>query len=310
MRLQIVERALGPGQAAQRRERAVRARSRGRREQRVPDRARHAQRARRRRAAPPGPARSPRARARAAGSRRRPAGRARPRASRRSPPGSGAGRQASGSRWPGLGRGVEQQRAELDRGEPVDHAVMGLADQREALAPRVPRRSTSPTADGRGAAASTSPRRRARAADRVPSRRGGRPRRPRRRSTPGRAGRTAPGRASGGSAARARAAARCARAARRSTAAALGGRREHRDPAHVHVRGGRLHREERGVEPDRRELLIGEQRSLAGCADSHCAGARLGQAAGAGGRPERGARPRDLAPAPLGGERELDSRSK
>ena len=37
----------------------------------------------------------------------------------------------------GLGRGVEQHRAELDRCEPVDHAVVGLADHRQALVARV-----------------------------------------------------------------------------------------------------------------------------------------------------------------------------
>ncbi len=139
-----------------------------------------------------------------------------PRASRRA-------RTAAGS-----GVGSSSSERELDRREAVDHAVMGLADDREAALPPCPRRSTSPTAGGRGAAASTSPRRRGRRAAPAPSRRDDRPRRRGRRSTPARAGRAEPTRASGGSAARAPAAARCDRGAPGSSAA--GRRRAPRTP--------------------------------------------------------------------------------
>ena len=86
----------------------------------------------------------------------------------RGPPAIRLGERCRAVGGAGIGRGVEQQRAQLDRGDPVDHAVMQLADDRETPSARLRRRSTAPTGAGRGATAPTSPRRRARAATRRP----------------------------------------------------------------------------------------------------------------------------------------------
>ena len=54
-----------------------------------------------------------------------------PRARIRSPPGSGSVRHCAGSCRAGSGVGSSSSERELDRGKTVDHAVMGLADDRQ-----------------------------------------------------------------------------------------------------------------------------------------------------------------------------------
>ena len=157
--LEILERALGPGQATQRGELPVQQRSRGRRDSewlsaRVTRRLAEAA------------SRAARAGEATARHRQRSRPSCWPRRSR-TPPikqllGARLGRRTPLVVRVGgcLGCGVEQQRGELDRGDTVDHAVVGLADESDLPFVSCPRRSTSPTADGRGAAASTSPHRR------------------------------------------------------------------------------------------------------------------------------------------------------
>ena len=290
-----------PRQAAQWRERPVEHARRCAAE-RVAQRTGHAQQRRRR-----CPARRPRASAPRAGGQRSspscsPRGRVR-RARAGAPrwaPAAVASRRARTRRR--LTRRVQQHRAEFDRGDAVDHAVVGLAHDRERRRIRVPGRSTSPTAGGRGAAASTSPGRPDRATGPAPSRRGGRSRRPGRRSTRACARRAAPARASGDSAARAP----TRRSMWRRSCAKLGSRRprptrELRDPAHVHVRAGRLHCEERSIQSGHpraahRDQLQSSSRGAGASGPPRDAGAR---------HAVRRAGARKLAPAPVGGEREL-----